>query len=86
MLTTEEATFLVDAFNGVKASPGTIPGNIHGAIPYTSSHGCDPVKLAQKVERWSQLQRTELLRKIEAFWANGTVSDIEARLREVGLI
>jgi hypothetical protein len=85
-LTVNEATFLIDAFNGVQASAATVVQNILGAIPYTDSHGCNPRELAKKIERWSDKDRGELLDRIDQFWDEGVVADVGDRLKEVGLI
>jgi hypothetical protein len=85
-LTKEEATFLIHAFNGVGASLGTVVGNIHTAIPHTDSRGCNPIKLAQKIERWTDKERAELLDRIDQFWDEGAIADVGDRLKEVGLI
>jgi hypothetical protein len=85
-LTVNEATFLIDAFNGVQASAATVVQNILGAIPWTDTHGCNPWTLARKVDAWSLAERAELLDRIDQFWDEGAIADVGDRLKEVGLI
>ena len=94
-LTLAEGALIIDALNGIGETNGIarkshLLANVREAINMDNldkKHGCDRVKLVNKLSNVSEDEAGELLDKVKAFWkGQNYVPDTAKRLREVGLV
>ncbi len=89
--TEQEALLLCDALNGVRCTPGTLHGNIAGALAHgvAERYSVDAAPLLARIDALSEVQAQAVIDAVELFWRGPyrkSGAEVYRSLYEVGLV
>ncbi len=89
--TEQEALLLCDALNGVRCTPGTLHGNIAGALAHGAAtrYSVDGAALLARIDALTEVQAQAVIDAVELFWRgpySKSGAEVYRSLYEVGLV